>query len=382
MDQAIETLIGELHAVPHKMALAAAGAGSSALSWLLGVSGASRTLLEARVPYGRRSMIDLVGGEPAQYVSPPTARAMARAAYRRGLALLEDDSPVAGVACTAAIATDRPRRGDHRACIAVWDARQVTTYNLLLDKGKRDRPGEEAAVSRLLVHAIAHAFGVAASLELGLAPSEQPATETLEHPDPVQRLLSGDVDLVLVDRAGSAASIEAGQLEPRAVLPGSFRPLHYGHAQLARAASEMTGLETVYELSAVNVDKPPLTGAEIARRLAAMTGQASVALTRAPTFRLKADRFPGSVFVVGWDTAARLVDPRYYGGEAAVMLRALAEIWARDCRFLVAGRVSGGIFCSLPDIAIPEGFRPMFQEIPEARFRADVSSTALRNQGG
>ena len=97
MDREIENVIVKIHGTPHKSVLAVAGAGSGAMSWLLGVSGASRTLLETRVPYGRMSMIDLVGEEPSQYVSPQNARDMARSCYRRGLALLEDESPVVGL---------------------------------------------------------------------------------------------------------------------------------------------------------------------------------------------------------------------------------------------------------------------------------------------
>ena len=64
------------------------------------------------------------------------------------------------------------------------------------------------------------------------------------------------------------------------------------------------------------------------------------------------------------------------------MLTALAEMWALGCRFAVAGRVdSAGAFRTLDDIAIPDGFRPLFIPIPEGRFRADVSSTALRAGG-
>jgi hypothetical protein len=185
----IEDVIVKIHGTPHKSVLVVAGAGSSAMSWLLGVSGASRTLLETRVPYGRFSMIDLVGQEPEQYVSPQNARDMARAAYRRGLSLREDDSPVVGVSCTATIATDRPKRGDHRACIAVWDDARVTTCNLTLDKGKRDRVGEEEVVSRLVIQAMAEAFGVEADLVLGLTEVEHPELLTVDHPGPVQRLL-------------------------------------------------------------------------------------------------------------------------------------------------------------------------------------------------
>ena len=398
----IEDVIVKIHATPHKSVLVAAGAGSSAMSWLLGVSGASRTLLETLVPYGRFSMIDLVGQEPAQYVSPENARDMARAAYRRGLALREDDSPVVGLACTATIATDRPKRGDHRACIAAWDDTQVTAYNLTLDKGHRDRVGEEEVVSRLVIQAMAQAFDVEADLNLGLTEVERPEIITQHHPSPVQRLLSGEVNTVMAHPDGRltvrdeplapnlSQSGDDGDSSGFAVLPGSFSPLHYGHEELARIAGEMLGREVVYELSVLNVDKPPLEESEIMRRVGQFSGRlpgkdagkGRVALTRAPTFRTKADRFPGCVFVIGWDTLIRLIDPKYYGGEEAAMLTALAEIWALGCRFLVAGRASGGVFHTLDEVAIPPGFRPLFQAIPENSFRADISSTELRERGG
>ena len=382
MDYDIEEVIVKIHATPHKSVLAVAGAGSGAMSWLLAVSGASRTLLETLVPYGRMSMIDLVGAEPTQYVSPQTARDMARSAYRRGLMLREDDSPMVGVACTAAIATDRPRRGDHRACIAAWDQAGVTAYNLVLDKGRRDRIGEEDVVSRLLIHAIAQSFDVGADIDLALTAGERPEIAALRHPNAIQRLLSADVDLVFVEEEGAMSPMEAGSPEPLAVLPGSFNPLHDGHRLLARVAMELTGLDVVYELAVENVDKPPLAEAEITRRLAGLKDNCRVALTRTPTFWRKANLFPGSVFVIGWDTMIRLIDPRYYGDSETAMLTALAEIWAKGCRFLVAGRQIDGAFRILEEIPVPQGFQPLFQAIPESQFRADVSSTELRGNLG
>ena len=130
----------------------------------------------------------------------------------------------------------------------------------------------------------------------------------------------------------------------------------------------------------VNVDKPPLEAAEVLRRLSQFAGKARVVLTRAETFQKKARLFPGATFVIGWDTAVRLVDPRYYGGEDSAMLAALAEMWVAGCHFLVAGREQDGVFRTLADVAVPQGVRFLFEGIPESGFRADISSTELRAQ--
>jgi hypothetical protein len=374
----IISLIEKAHATPHKAVIVVAGAGTQALAWLLGVPGASRTVLETLVPYGRLSMIDFLGHEPAQFVSPQTARDMAKAAYRRGMSLREDDSPVVGLACTATIATDRPKRGEHRCSIAAWDEAGVTQYDLILDKGKRDRAGEEEVVSRLVIHALAHSFGIEPQFSLELTEAERPEVQTLSHPHAIQRLLLGEANSVTVYPDGRMAVDEPLQ---GAILPGSFSPLHHGHEQLARVASEMLGTEVIYELSVLNVDKPPLKEAEVRRRVAQFVGKARVVLTRAETFYKKAKLFPGAAFVIGWDTALRLVEPRYYGGEESAMLTALAEMWAAGSRFLVAGREQNGSFCTLADVPVPPGFRYLFQEIPESRFRADISSTVLRAGG-
>jgi hypothetical protein len=104
-----------------------------------------------------------------------------------------------------------------------------------------------------------------------------------------------------------------------------------------------------------------------------------VVLSRAALFVDKAALYPGCVFVLGYDTAARLVDPRYYGGPAA-RDAALQSIGAHGCRFLVAGRVQDGAFHTLSDIAIPANARDLFIALPEQVFRVDLSSTEIRAQ--
>ena len=291
MDDSITDVVTKIHGTPEQAVVGVAGAGNYALAWLLGVGGASRTVLETRIPYGYLAMTDFLGGyAPEQTVSADTAKRMARSAWQRGTSLRETDAPIVGLGCTATIATDRTKRGDHRVFIATWNDTGVTTDAVILEKGLRERAGEEDVVSRLVIAALARACGVEAELDLRLAASERLLTETSSHGDPISRLLGGDARWVTVDPDGN---MEVEGEPPAALLPGSFNPMHRGHTELAAAATQALGSTVAYELAVVNVDKPPLEAEEIRRRVEQFRGVGSVVLTRAETFHKKAKLFPG-----------------------------------------------------------------------------------------
>jgi hypothetical protein len=169
---------------------------------------------------------------------------------------------------------------------------------------------------------------------------------------------------------------------PTLVFPGSFNPLHHGHTTLADRAADRFGRPVAFELSIANVDKPELPPDEVRRRLDQFRGGHPVYVTRAPTFREKAALFPGCVFVVGADTAVRVIDPRFYGGDVAGMHQALDEIRAAGCRFFVGGRLdSAGLFVEVGGLAFPDDYRDLFEGPGEREFRVDVSSTGLRQKG-
>jgi hypothetical protein len=196
--------------------------------------------------------------------------------------------------------------------------------------------------------------------------------------DLLSLLLAGVIDRLTLN---SCAELVRGAPTPGAVMPGSFNPLHAGHLGLARAASRILGTPVAFELSVTNVDKPGLDQAEVLRRLGQFEPTQVVELTRAPTFREKARLFGGTTFVVGADTAERLVQPRYYGGSDTAMREALDEIAGHGCRFLVAGRVDdAGRFTTVSEAPIPPEYRALFSAIPEAAFRIDLSSTMLRRR--
>jgi hypothetical protein len=116
---------------------------------------------------------------------------------------------------------------------------------------------------------------------------------------------------------------------------------------------------------------------EIAERVRQFTDGDAVWLTRAPTFVIKAQLFPGATFVVGADTLERIGQERYYG-HAAALHAAIDEIANSGCQFLAFGRVIDGRFHTLDDLQLPTSLARLCRQVPEEAFREDISSTLLR----
>ena len=324
-----------MHASGRQAVLAITGGGSGAIAELLRVPGGSRLLLEALVPYDGRALTAFLGFEPAQASSVETAVAMARRSRERAAMFAGTAARSVGLGATAGLVTDRPRQGEHRCHIAVTTADGTDVCSIVLAKGRRDRPGEEDLVARAIVLCLARACGVVAPSPHVLLDADESCTETSESgSDAIDRLLAGVLERVT---AWPDGQLTESAPAPSVVLAGSFNPLHDGHLLLARVAEDARNAPAAFEISVINVDKPPLAAAEVRARLAQFAGRARVELTRAPTFLEKSRLFPGATFVVGADTAERLMATRYYGDEAR-MNAALQEMADRGCRFLVAVR--------------------------------------------
>ena len=376
MDQNALELVEAIHNTSGMVSLVIAGAGSQAINAILGVAGASRTVLDIQVPYASSAVVDYLGEEPDQYVSTDAALSLARAAYFRAVKLREEPIPVFGVSCTATIATDRPKRGDHRCHVCVCGATAWRSASLTFVKGLRSRDQEDAVVSRLILNSIAKALGINSRLDLTLSSKEKVLTDADCPGDPLDALAQGHVGHVMIDSKGSQiadARFRGG------IISGSFNPRHGGHDRLAEVASEQLGVPVAFELSITNVDKPELELTEVRRRIDQFRGNSTVIATRAPVFYEKARLLPGCTFVIGYDTLVRLVDAKYYGGSQAILISSLLEMRSLDCSFLVAGRLADDGFKTLGDVELPDALSDMFREIPASRFREDISSTEIRS---
>ena len=376
-DAAWRQIISALHASGHKAGLAITGGGSGAIGELLRVPGGSRLLVEAQVPYDEQALAGFLGFAPAQASSADTAIAMARSARARAAALVPPESNPVGLGATAALVSDRPRRGEHRYHLAFASAAGIAHATGVLAKGRRDRGEEDDLVARSIVLFLARACGVDAPSPRDLLdPDEHYAETVATMADTFGRLLAGEFDRVTVRPDGQTL---LSAPPPAVLLPGSFNPVHEGHVSLARVAEELRQQPASFEISVTNVDKPPLAGDAVRDRVAQFAWKAPVELTRAPTFLEKSRLFPKTTFAIGADTAERLVAPRYYGDDEDRMHGALEEMGNAGNSFLVAVRVdSAGRVRGLDDIPVPSRFADLFTEIPEHRFRFDTSSSEIR----
>jgi nicotinic acid mononucleotide adenylyltransferase/nicotinamide mononucleotide (NMN) deamidase PncC len=295
-------------------AFAIAGGGTGAVQSLLSTPGASRFVSDVRIPYSASALADFLGEAPEHFVCPQTAWRMAAKAYETAR---REGARAMGVACTAALTTDRERRGDDRAFIAIKTATSETLYSLYMSSF--GRTGQERLLSDWLLRLTSQIAGTEKCL----------------------------------------------------LFPGSFNPLHSGHLRLLKVAEGETGLRGLFELSKTNVDKPELIDEEVVKRVSQIR-DIPVALTCAPRFVQKAELFPNSCFVVGFDTVKRVLE--YAKGDE----------WDhfKNCgtEFLVAGRIHNSVFQGLDSLSVPAEAKDLFSSIPESLFREDISSTELRSQ--
>jgi hypothetical protein len=142
------------------------GGGIACVTDLLTVPGASRTVLDVRIPYSMAALDDTIAGRSGSArsgsaTSASTALELATAAFEAA-STLTDSVQIFGVGATAALTTDRERRGEDRAHIAVVSVAEVTEAVVTSEElsGLTTRIGQDRLVADRILLMIAAASGV------------------------------------------------------------------------------------------------------------------------------------------------------------------------------------------------------------------------------
>lgn len=370
--------IEQIHRSNLKLSLVLAGGGGRLIGDLTSVPGASRTLLDAQVPYSQQSLAELLGYTPQSFCHPAVATGLAVRSFHHALRRHEPQfeslsQELVSLACTASLATDRPRKGLHRFFVATQSRHQTRLTSVTLEKNLRTRPEEEALVADICRRELVSLIDPGTESCPGFPGSGDSVQAVAENAcETWQRLFLGEE--LIGDGNGNIASPHPGD----AVLSGSFDPVHPGHLEMAEWTRKHLGINVRFELCIRNADKPPLDYLTIRQR-AEQFDTADLLLTNAGTFLQKSQLLPGSLFIVGVDTIRRIADPVYYGSEQRLD-EAIELLNESDCRFLVFGRLDENGFQTLSSLNLPTKLVKLCDEVPESDFRLDISSTKIRQK--
>lgn len=348
----------KLHSTPWQGVFYITGGGTLLISEMLTTAGASATVLEVNVPYATSALTQLLGRAPEQATSETTALKLAMAAFERAQTLGE--GALFGFGCTASLATNREKKGAHRAH---WAIQTRSDTHVFSASYAADRPAEEAQLLDQMW------WSLLEILVDDSAPIPSNLKQTSAHGSAaIQELLKPEFSRLCV-------GCDDGML----ILPGSFNPLHAGHQKMLRIAEGVTGMigTGAYELSIRNAEKHSLDFLTLERRLANIK-ERNVWLTNAPMFEDKAHLFPGTTFVLGVDTMSRIGELRFYDNQPEKLQSAIQTFTDLAVSFLVFGRIHGDTFISLADLSLPEALMVLCQGVSEKDFRNDLSSTTLR----
>ena len=408
----------------------AAGGGARLGAILTERPGSSILLSDFLVPYSEASFKLALQPAPdyaplyvqhLPHVSRPVAVELARSAlaHAKSTAPKRQVVPV-GLAVTAAIATDRPKRGElHVWAAASTDSCLATAHVIFPRKpvmlqtqtSPRTWHAEGSYVS-VLGRQVEDDWCVKAGLfvlaraccpgpldtpgwALGTLLTSLPALLncddaskpddgvriefnssvvaplTIRNPDGKEKDIRS---IWSVDPPFSAAAVANGGR--RIFYPGSFNPLHDGHRGVVDAVERFTGREVTFLLSTNHAHKGLLSEDELQQRLRQFEWYRPVLIDRQTSLFI--DRLGLGDFVVGADVFRQVFDPKF-GPSVDEMLRAIQD---KMPQIFVARRNGENVAQICHDLGLnldiytgPTTRRPAIFDVP---FDSSLSSTAIR----
>lgn len=316
-EDAVDTLQKE----DFKCVLALTGGGTLAIPSLLAFGGSSNIFLEAFVPYDNKALSEFLGVVPEKFCSDKTARMMAVRSFQRAVELGTDKTKAVGIGVSASLAKKgKEREGrTHEAFFAIQSYKTAITIHMIFPKGFT-RLQEEWGTATMVFTLLGHILDVVDDKD-DIEAVIQLAKGKFAYKRVDDNL--GLADIILLDEKIKVLSGGFDEVPTKSgIFPGSFNPPHAGHLRVVQHAKQQEELKdkpVFLELSVDNVDKPSLDMFDVYDRIEGIQRDeglsneiAGLVLTRAKRFYDKSMLLSSPTFLVGSDTANRIVDRKYY----------------------------------------------------------------------
>lgn len=331
------------------------------------------------MPYHTRELEEFLGHPVGHAVCAETAIEMAMASYMRAQAINAAEGSqraAVGLGLSAAIPSTRPLRGGHRHHVAVA-ARSGVFYqeNIFGD-------GTATTAHRALMEADIYTYASMLLIDV------LDGRGTNNSDDVTKNAADLFMGWPFFEAYGRRFMLGPGGNST--YLPGTFNPLHDGHRAMVQSAElgedyvlrlPPRKRDVCYLISTSSPHKGDMPVHQLLDTAAMLHAErwkpdgigprAFEFTSKEPLFIDKARARPNSTFVIGADTMARMMDPKW-GPDIEIMLNEMANL---RTLFLVMGRTVDGKWTTCRDVPVRWPHQEMFRPLPGT---FETSSTEIR----
>lgn len=290
-------LVEKLRDSGAKIYVVATGAGAGLQKIIWDVPGISKSLVGCEFPYAREATDQFLGFTPDKYVSKETAVDLASKAYIKAKKVAGWDGVAVGLGITAAVQSQKARRGKDEYFVAVVGDRGCFLEHFDISGPGMVRKSQGAYIdgAGLLV------------LLAGLGETQYQKSYIQDCSDLVlERVLVRPV-FTKTERVRDHRSLAD------TLFPGTFNPLHDGHLAAVEHSLDV-GDTCGWAINVDPVHKKALTGVDLLARVADIQSKSNdpIIFTQGqPLFLDKIQKNPHRSWIVGTDTLERMLDPKW-----------------------------------------------------------------------